>query len=86
MLGGDTTAAKDRLCISVTVLGTCGAGQSLKRSGARPGDLVCVTGTLGDSAAGLKLGLRDSPIVAGAMKHLIQRKLWWTAITCRCHG
>ena len=57
LLGGDTTASKDRLCISVTVLGTCGAGQSLKRSGARPGDLVCVTGTLGDSAAGLKLVL-----------------------------
>ena len=57
LLGGDTTAAKDRLCISVTVLGSCGAGQSLKRSGARPGDLVCVTGTLGDSAAGLKLVL-----------------------------
>ncbi len=57
LLGGDTTAAKDRLCISVTVLGSCGAGQSLKRSGARTGDLVCVTGTLGDSAAGLKLVL-----------------------------
>ena len=57
LLGGDTTASKDRLCISVTVLGSCGAGQSLKRSGARPGDLVCVTGTLGDSAAGLKLVL-----------------------------
>lgn len=57
LLGGDTTASKDRLCISVTVLGSCGAGQSLKRSGARTGDLVCVTGTLGDSAAGLKLVL-----------------------------
>ena len=60
LLGGDTTASKDRLCISVTVLGSCGSGQSLKRSGARPGDLVCVTGTLGDSAAGLRLILERS--------------------------
>jgi len=54
LLGGDTTASKDRLCINVTVLGSCRAGRSRKRSAAQPGDLVCVTGTLGDSAAGLK--------------------------------
>ena len=57
LLGGDTTASLDRLCISVTVLGTCAAGVSRKRSAAQPGDLVCVTGPLGDSAGGLKLVL-----------------------------
>ena len=55
LLGGDTTASLDRLCINVTVLGTCKAGRALRRSTAQPGDLVCVTGTLGDSAAGLKV-------------------------------
>jgi len=55
LLGGDTTASPDRLCINVTVLGTCEAGRSRKRSAAQPGDLVCVTGPLGDSAAGLKV-------------------------------
>ncbi|MBP5721602.1 MAG: thiamine-phosphate kinase [Bacteroidales bacterium] len=55
LLGGDTTASPDRLCINVTVLGTCEAGRSRKRSAAQPGDLICVTGTLGDSAGGLKV-------------------------------
>ena len=59
LLGGDTTASKDRLCISVTVLGSCAAGRSRKRSAAQPGDLVCVTGTLGDSAGGLQVILED---------------------------
>ena len=57
LLGGDTTASKDKLCISVTVLGECEAGRSRKRSAAQPGDLICVTGPLGDSAAGLKVVL-----------------------------
>ncbi len=55
LLGGDTTSSKDRLCINVTVLGECPAGRSHKRSQALPGDLVCVTGTLGDSGTGLKI-------------------------------
>ena len=64
LLGGDTTASPDKLCINVTVLGTCPAGRSRKRSAAKPGDLVCVTGPLGDSGAGLKLvleGVGKSP-------------------------
>lgn len=72
LLGGDTTASKDRLCISVTVLGSCGAGQSLKRSAAQPGDLVCVTGTLGDSAAGLRIILED--VRAAALRQHPDRK------------
>ena len=65
LLGGDTTASPDRLCINVTVLGTCEAGQSRKRSAARPGDLICVTGTLGDSAGGLKVILEKVERDAG---------------------
>ena len=60
LLGGDTTSSLDKLCINVTVLGECGAGQSRKRSAAQPGDLVCVTGPLGDSAAGLKVILENA--------------------------
>lgn len=68
LLGGDTTASKGGLCIGVTVVGKCEAGRSRKRSAAQPGDLVCVTGTLGDSAAGLRLvleGLAGSPLEPG---------------------
>lgn len=55
LLGGDTTSSPDRLCINVTVLGQAAAGQSVKRDSAREGDLICVTGPLGDSACGLQL-------------------------------
>lgn len=58
LLGGDTTSSPDRLCISVTVIGECPAGSSRKRSDAREGDLICVTGPLGDSAAGLQVILQ----------------------------
>lgn len=53
LLGGDTTRSLDRLCISVTVLGEAESGLSKLRSSAQVGDLICTTGYLGDSAAGL---------------------------------
>ncbi len=59
LLGGDTTASPDRLCINVTVLGECPSGAARTRAAARGGDLICVTGTLGDSAAGLRLIASD---------------------------
>lgn len=54
LLGGDTTSAKDGISICVTVLGRKAEGENdLLRSGAQPGDLICVSGLLGDSALGL---------------------------------
>ncbi|MCQ2605685.1 MAG: thiamine-phosphate kinase [Bacteroidales bacterium] len=53
LLGGDTTSSLDRLCICVTVLGKTKKGASRKRDMAKIGDLICVTGTVGDSAGGL---------------------------------
>ena len=70
LLGGDTTCSPDRICINVTVLGTCSRGKAKLRSAARPGDLVCVTGTLGDSAAGLRLILGGQK---GAAPRLMDR-------------
>ena len=55
LLGGDTSASPSELFINVTVMGECAHGTALRRDGARPGDLICVTGPLGDSATGLKL-------------------------------
>ena len=54
LLGGDTSASPDKLFINVTVLGSCPHGAAILRSGAKAGDLVCVTGPLGDAGAGLK--------------------------------
>ncbi len=52
--GGDLTEAEN-ITISLTVFGTGSAAQTVNRSQAREGDVLCVTGFLGDSAAGLRL-------------------------------
>ena len=53
LVGGDTTQGP--LTISVQVGGVVAKGQALLRSGAKPGDAILVTGTLGDAARGLQL-------------------------------
>lgn len=60
LIGGDTTGGP--LSITVTVIGEVPAGAALRRSGARVGDLVCVSGSPGLAALGLQrwqLGNRD---------------------------
>ncbi|MCH8499318.1 MAG: thiamine-phosphate kinase [Marinobacter sp.] len=51
LAGGDTT--RGPLALSVQVHGLVPVGQGLRRSGARPGDLICVSGPLGNAAAAL---------------------------------
>lgn len=55
LIGGDTSASSCGLFLSITVTGTVPTGTALLRNGARVGDLIYVTGTLGDSLAGLQL-------------------------------
>ncbi len=55
LLGGDTTKSLKHLAINVVVIGKCAKGKACKRSDAKPGDVVCVTGNLGDSAGGLQV-------------------------------
>jgi len=54
LLGGDTTKSSDKLVINVCVMGKTNRGKARKRSLARDGDVVCVTGPMGDSGGGLK--------------------------------
>ena len=75
LLGGDTTSSPDRLCISVTVTGEAPAGKSVKRSNAAIGDLICVTGNLGDSGCGLKIILEGSGRDADAEKLIARHYL-----------
>lgn len=53
LAGGDTTRSPSGVTITVTVMGTVPQGQALLRSGARPGDEIWVSGTLGAAALGL---------------------------------
>ncbi|MGV3724977.1 MAG: thiamine-phosphate kinase [Actinomycetota bacterium] len=55
IVGGDTVRSPRHIAISVTALGTVTAGRAVRRSGAKVGDLICVTGVLGGSGAGLAL-------------------------------
>ena len=64
LVGGDTCRSRTGLVISVSMLGEAEKKRIITRSGARPGDLIFVTGTLGDSAAGLELlkaGFKEHP-------------------------
>lgn len=63
LLGGDTTKTPGATTISITALGTLPAGTMVRRSGARVGDRIVVTGTIGDGALGLRLR-RDSEAAA----------------------
>ncbi|HWU77847.1 MAG TPA: thiamine-phosphate kinase [Rhodanobacter sp.] len=74
LVGGDTT--RGPLTISVAVHGFVPPGKALTRSGARVGDVVLVTGTLGDAAAGLHASqqpARDDDGRNSARAYLIER-------------
>lgn len=55
LLGGDSTSTRGPVVLSLTALGRVPAGRGILRGGARPGDLVFVSGTLGDAALGLQV-------------------------------
>jgi thiamine-monophosphate kinase len=55
LIGGDTSATSGPLTITVTALGMLPQGEAVLRRGAMAGDWLCVSGTIGDAALGLKL-------------------------------
>ena len=57
LLGGDTTSTPGPISLSLTIIGHVAAGCAVRRAGARPGDEVWVTGTIGDGALGLQVAL-----------------------------
>ncbi|HAC29366.1 MAG TPA: thiamine-phosphate kinase, partial [Marinobacter hydrocarbonoclasticus] len=69
LAGGDTT--RGPLTISIQVHGTVERGRALYRSGAKPGDLICVSGTLG--AAGAALDYLAAPAPSPAQLALLSR-------------
>lgn len=71
LIGGDTT--RGPLTVTVAVHGFCAPGEALLRSGARVGDVVMVTGTLGDAAAGLRCLAEPDPSLYGALVERLNR-------------
>ncbi|MDE7160608.1 MAG: thiamine-phosphate kinase [Muribaculaceae bacterium] len=64
LVGGDTSASVTGLVISITCLGTAPKGEEIRRSGAKPTDLICVSGDLGAAFMGLQLLERENRVGA----------------------
>lgn len=76
LLGGDLSASPDSIQITITAIGEAPANRVVRRAGARPGDVICVTGTLGDARAGLELLLESKTVPSS---ELVLRQLRPTA-------
>lgn len=59
ILGGDTVTSKEGMVITVAAFGEIEAGKAIRRSGARPGDIVAVSHTIGNSSGGLAALLQN---------------------------
>ncbi len=62
LVGGDTTSSQKGFLICVTAIGEVAPDKFVKRSGAKPGDLICVSGDLGGAFLGLTLLEREKKI------------------------
>ena len=71
LIGGDTTQSP-HLTITVTALGWIETGQAVTRAGAQVGDLICVSGTIGDAAFALQ-----------HMGHPLQKRLDYPTPRCQ---
>ncbi|MCH5233568.1 MAG: thiamine-phosphate kinase [Muribaculaceae bacterium] len=65
LVGGDTSASVTGLVISITCIGDVEKGEEVKRSGAKPTDIICVSGDLGAAFMGLQLLERENSVGAG---------------------
>ena len=65
LLGGDTVKTPGPLALAITAFGEVPVGRMVRRTTARVGDAICVSGTIGDAALGL--ALRKTPILAAGL-------------------
>lgn len=84
LVGGDTTSSRQGLVISITCIGEVEADKAVTRSGAKPTDLICVSGDLGSAYMGLQLLEREKVASAGkadftpnfaGKEYLVERQL-----------
>jgi thiamine-monophosphate kinase len=78
LLGGDTDHTPGLISVSIAAFGTLPEGTMVRRSTAKPGDSVIVSGTIGDAALGVKLlrdrGLSDGWRLTAAMAAQLERR------------
>ena len=80
LVGGDTSASRSSLFLAITILGQVEPNRALTRGGAKEGEIIYVSGTLGNSAAGLACLTRQAkqvhtPNQRQPMKFLVHRHL-----------
>lgn len=84
LVGGDTTASRSGLVISITVMGDASENDIVTRDGAKPTDLICVSGDLGSAYMGLQVlerekiagrGQRDFVPDFSGKEYLVERQL-----------
>lgn len=84
LVGGDTTASRSGLVISITCIGEAATDAVVTRDGAKDTDLICVSGDLGSAYMGLQLlerekvaskGIKDFQPEFGGKEYLIERQL-----------
>ncbi len=74
VLGGDTVSTPGPLMISITAFGRVPPGRMVRRTGAKPGDRIAVTGSIGDAALGLRILKRQiEGLDTSSREFLIQR-------------
>lgn len=73
LVGGDTSHSPDRIVIDVTIIGEIVPELAVTRAGARSGDLIFVSGELGNAAAGLQLLERQAD--TGSLHHNVMPTL-----------
>lgn len=76
VLGGDTVSTPGPLMISITAFGRVPPGKMVRRTGAKPGDWIAITGTIGDAALGLRVlkgKIAGGELDTSAREFLIQR-------------
>ncbi|MBT8231137.1 MAG: thiamine-phosphate kinase [Saprospiraceae bacterium] len=84
LVGGDTTSSPKGLTISITAIGTADKKEITYRSGAKPGDILCITGDLGAAYLGLQILEREKQLYLNnpgiqpdleEQKYLLERQL-----------
>jgi thiamine-monophosphate kinase len=72
LFGGDSSSSKHGIALTATLLGSVSPGMALRRNGAKAGDGIWVTGTIGDAALGLE---KRRGHLAGSHNYLVSRSM-----------